>query len=167
MNKFIDEKGRLFGKISIIDIIIVIAVIGLGFGYVYKRTSAVVQQIITADTTFYVTLVAEKIRSFSVEAVNEGDIFYKQHEQQPLGKVIGIHSEQAKDIMLKTDGTAVLAPVEDRYDLYITLEVTGSINETGYYINGNMQISEGMDFTVLSNSLMLTLVNVYEINEIL
>ncbi|MCL2217634.1 MAG: DUF4330 domain-containing protein, partial [Defluviitaleaceae bacterium] len=35
----IDKNGRLFGKVSIIDILIVAAVLVLGIGFLYRQTS--------------------------------------------------------------------------------------------------------------------------------
>ena len=165
--RLIDEKGRLFRKLSVIDLFVVILVAGLIIGYLYKQTSADVIQIITANQKFYVTFLSEKVRSFSVEAVHEGDVFYKKHERQPLGCAVRVRYEQARDIMTKTDGTALLAPMEDRYNLFITLEVQGSINENGYYVNGNLQVSEGSDFTIHSNNLMLSIATIYEVSETL
>ncbi|MCL2664041.1 MAG: DUF4330 domain-containing protein [Defluviitaleaceae bacterium] len=165
MKKIIDEKGRLFGKVSVIDIVVLIALIGLGYGVGYRNASPAIQQLLTADKTFYVTLVSEKVRQFSVDAVEIGDVFFKQHERQPLGSVADAYSAGSLDIMTKPDGTAVLAPVEGRYDLYIVIEATGSVTESGFFVNGNMLVSEGSEFTVLSNRIMLTVATVHEVSE--
>lgn len=153
--RFIDEKGRLFGRISVIDLLILLAVAGLGLGYVYRQTSRDLQQIVSADKTFYVTVVSAQLREFNLDAVAEGDIFHKQYERQPLGSVVKVEAVQSRDVLTKSNGTALLAPVEGRYDLYVTLECTGSMTAVGYYINGNVQVSDGAKITVLSNRLML------------
>lgn len=166
MKKIIDEKGRLFGKVSILDIAIVLMVIGLGAGFIYKRTSPEIRQVVNANTTFYVTLAANQLRSFSVDAVNEGDLMYKQHDRQALGRVVKLEALPATDFLLLGDGTAELAEMEDRYRLFITVECVGSVNDRGYYVNGNMHVAEGSEMVLVSNKVILPDSLIYEISEI-
>ena len=161
----IDEKGRLFGKISIIDILIILAVVLLAAGFIYNRTSQHVRQIISADTALYVTFLVEGVRDFSVLAVEEGDIFFRQHERVPLGRVARIETAPAYDIMVRSDGSAVYAPVEGRYNMYITLACVGSVTDTGFFINGTLQVSEGGRLSIQSNNL-LTMAMVYRVRSI-
>lgn len=159
----IDEKGRFFGKISIIDIVIVLAIVVLAVGFIYNRTGQHVRQIIMADEPLYVTFLVEGVRRFSVDAVQEGDVFFRQHERVPLGTVARIETSPAHDIMVRTDGTAVFAPIEDRYNLYITLACVGSVTDTGFFINGTLQVSEGGRLSIQSNNL-LSMAMVYSVS---
>ena len=154
----------MLGKASIIDIFVVLVALALLTGYAYRQVSPQVQRIITADQVFHVTFVAPQVRIFSVEAVKEGDVFYKQYERQALGPVVGIKHEQAYEVATRLDGTAVHVPMEGKYDLYITIESRGSINENGYFANGTQQLSVGSRFTLVSNTLE-TLAYVYSIQE--
>jgi hypothetical protein len=153
--RILDQKGRLFGKVSVIDLLILLAVVGLGLGYVYQRTSPEILQIVNADTKFYVTMTANRMRGFSVDAVDIGDIMYKQHDRQPLGTVVKLETEPATDYMLYPDGTAVLVEMEERYRMYITLESTGSITDVGYHVNGIMHIAPGSEIVLVSNRLLI------------
>jgi len=162
----IDEKGRLFGKISIIDIFVILAVIVLTVGFVYNRTSQHVRQIIMADTPLQVTFLIEGVRDFSLVAVEEGDIFFRQHERVPLGSVTSIEAGPAYDIVIRTDGTAEYVPLEDRFNMYITLASVGSITHTGFFINGTQQMSEGGRMSIQSNN-FLAMAMIYQVNEIL
>ena len=161
----IDEKGRLFGKISVIDIFVILAVIVLAAGFVYNRTSQHVRQIIMADTPMYVTFLVEGVRDFSLEAVQEGDIFFRQHERAPLGRVSRIEMGPAYGIMIRTDGTAEYVPMEGRFNMYITLSGVGSITDTGFFINGTQQMSEGGRISIQSNS-FLAMAMVYQVGEV-
>lgn len=145
--------------------LIVLAVVGLGFGYVYKKTSGEVRQIVAANDTFYVTLKCEQVREYSVDAVSEGDIFYRRYDRQPMGPVVQLSVTPAEEILLKTDGTAVLAPMDDRYTIYVTLECSGNNTDAGYYIN-SQPIAEGSEFQIQSNKLLVNAC-VYTIGETL
>ncbi|MCL2398697.1 MAG: DUF4330 domain-containing protein [Defluviitaleaceae bacterium] len=160
----IDEKGRFFGKVSIIDIVIVLAIVVLVIGFVYNQTGQQIRQIIMADEPLYVTFLVEGVRRFSLDAVREGDVFFRQHERVPLGTVAHIDISPAHAIMTRTDGTAVFAPVEDRYNMYITLACVGSITDTGFFINGTLQVSEGGRLSIQSNNL-LTMAMIYQVNQ--
>jgi hypothetical protein len=162
--KFINEKGQLFGKLSVIDLLVTLAVVALVAGLVYKRASGEVQQIVNASTPFYMTLKAEHAREYSVNAVGEGDVFFRQNDTQRLGTVVRVDTEPAEDIMVKTDGTALLAKSEDRYSLYITLACTGNISDAGYYVNGSTHLAEGNDVRLQSNRLEIG-TTVYRIAE--
>ena len=163
--RVMDEKGRLFGKVSVIDMLVVLAVAGLAAGFIYKHMSRDIQQIINADARFYVTFKAVQLRDFSVDAVSEGDIYFRRFDSQAMGKVARVDIHPGTDIMLKTDGTAVLAEMEDRYTLYLTIECTGSVTDAGYYINGYMPVAEGQEFSIHSNRQQLTETNVYRVAE--
>ena len=160
----IDNKGRIFGKVSIIDLIILLAVAALALGFVYSRTSQQIQQIIAADTPIYVTFLVEGVRPFSLDAVSEGDIFFRQHERMALGTVTSVETAPAYDIMIRANGTAVYAMVEGRYNMYITLACVGSVTDSGFFINGNLQMAEGGRLSLQSNS-FLTMAMVYSIAE--
>jgi hypothetical protein len=147
----IDRQGRLAGKVSLIDIALILIAIGLIIGLGYRRLAPKAVQIVVSDTKFYVTLVIEPIREFSLNAIHEGDVFYKQHEQQPLGKVLSTRSEPAKEIIKRPDGTPLYVPMEEKYSLYMTLECAGNVTDNGYFVNGNAQISEGGDLIIQSN----------------
>ncbi len=158
----IDKNGRLFSKVSIIDLIIVLVVIALAVGLVLKKSSPVTKKIVSSNTKFYVTFMADGIRQFSVDAIKEGDVFYEATTK--LGSVVKLRKEQAYSIMHKTDGTAIDAPLEDRYCLYITLECTGNVTSGGYFINGSRQVAAGGDLRMQSNMIRAN-VRIFDVSD--
>ncbi len=163
--RILDEKGRLFGKLSVLDLIIVIIVLGMVLAFLYKRSSGDVQQLVNADDTFYVTIAGTKLREFSVNAIAEGDIMYRQHDREPLGKVVKLTTEPATDYMLKTDGTALAAPMEGRFTAYVTVECVGSVTDTGYYVGGTTHIAEGNEIVLVSNRVQINETKVSYVGE--
>ena len=147
----IDKQGRIAGKVSLIDIAVALVIVGLIAGFGYRRVSGVAKTIVNTNTKFYVTLEVQPLRQFSLDAINLGDIFYKQHEQLPLGKVTALSHEQAKNVIDRPDGTAAYVPIENKFVLYITLECAGNVSDSGYYVNGSSQIAAGSDMIVQSN----------------
>jgi hypothetical protein len=160
----IDKQGRLFGKVSVIDAALLAALVVLLAGLGYRRLSPKAVAIVAANTKFYVTLTVEKIRDFSLSAVAEGDVVYEQYGQQPFGTVVQTWSEQAKEVLKKQDGSVLLVPMEGKYNMYIVLEVKGSVSDNGYQVNGNTQISQGSDLRIQSNKVICG-ARVYGISE--
>jgi hypothetical protein len=151
----VDKQGRIFGKVSLIDLLLLIVLVGLLLGFGFRRFSNKAVQIVNANKTFTVTFVVEKVRDFSINAVNEGDLFYQQYGQQPLGVVKAKTTRPAHEILKdNTTGLAHYVEMEGKYDLYITLECSGNVNDTGYFINGNVQVSQGSDLRLQSNRVL-------------
>jgi len=161
----IDKNGKIFKKVSIIDVLIILAVLDVAIGFVYRQTNQRLVQIFNADTPFYVTIHGEGLRHFIIDAVDIGDVVYRRHSRQPLGRVIQIDVEGAQDILLRSDGTASLVPSEGRYDIFITLESLGSITEVGFFVGGNDHIARGSEVELVSNRVFIPTATVYFVGE--
>jgi len=160
----IDKNGKIKGRVSIIDIVIVLAVLALVAGFVYRQTSDRFGAILRADETFYVTVETNRLRSLNVDAVSIGDIMFRMDSRQPFGTVIDIRTEPATNNIWHSDGTITEAEMEDRYLLTLVLESTGSITQTGYFVNGTDHIASGSDVMLVSNRLFLPVIQVLEIS---
>jgi len=160
-----DKKGRIFGKISIIDVIIVVTILAVAAGFVYRQTSESIGAIIHADTPFYVTIQGTGLRHFIVDAVDVGDVVYRRHSRQPLGRVVDIQVETARDLLHLSDGTVTLAPHEGRYDIFITVEAVGSVRDIGFFVGGNDHIARGSEVELVSNRVFIPTAEVYYVGE--
>lgn len=156
----IDKNGRLFSKISIIDLLIIVLVLVLAVGLTYRVKN---KAVLAGNSTFKVVLKVEDVRDYTVDAVQVGDVIYEQHANK-IGVVSDVSYTDAKDIMEDMDGDVFLAPMNERYDLYITLDCTGRISDKGYYANGNRQLSIGGDLPIQSKYIYTTsrIIDIYE-----
>ncbi|MDR1914765.1 MAG: DUF4330 domain-containing protein [Clostridiales bacterium] len=146
----IDKQGRIAGKVSVIDLALLIILLGLAAGFLYRQFS-VTKTVQLANAKFYVTLAVEPVREYSIDAIAVEDVFYEQYATQSMGKVVAIDKLEAKEIIKKTNGEPLYVSMEDKYRLLITLECSGIVRDTGYFVNGNTQLSEGSDLRVQSN----------------
>lgn len=160
-----DKNGKILNKVSIIDILIILAILAVAVGFVYRQTNQRLGQIINPDTPFYVTIQGEGLRHFITDAIDVGDVVYRRHSRQPLGRVIQIDVEAAQDILLRTDGTASLVPSEGRYNIFITLESVGSITDVGFFVGGNDHIARGSEVELVSNRVFIPTATVYFVGE--
>jgi len=154
----IDNLGRIKGRVSIVDIIIVLAILGVAAGFIFRQASPHIEARLSPDQEFQIVFEVNRIRSFIVDdALNVGDYLFRQHERQPLGRIIDIERRPATDIMARADGTAVLATMEERCMLLITVQATGTISERGFYVNGNDVVSPGADIMLINNRVFFPL----------
>ena len=97
----IDKNGRLFGKISIVDIIVIVAAV-LVFAGVYVRFSGNQGKAVVQNDTFYYTMEIENVRKTTLDAINNsvGTNFYNtlktgddmgnliEYKERPASKLI-------------------------------------------------------------------------------
>lgn len=140
----INKDGKLFGKVSIIDILVVIVIIAMAFG-IYMRFFKTPEIVEVKTEKFTYTVRVDKVRIFSVDALeNKGDI-YDSETKEYLGKIVDVKWENFKDTGVKSDGTPVLIDYPDRYTVILKIETDGNISENGYYTASNRMISVGSE----------------------
>lgn len=135
------KNGKLFGKISIVDVIVVLLVVTLAFG-VYLRLSGSVGEFVTGETYECVVKV-KTVRDFTVEALKKGGEVYDKTTKEYIGTIQSVTSEPATEPLLMADGSHAMAPMQDRYHAYVTIAFTGKESGDGYYTASNQQISTG------------------------
>jgi len=136
----IDKKGKLFGKISIIDLGIILMLIVFGLGIFLKFF--VLDQTTTSTTnqTITFTLKIGSVRNLYYEQLLVGDSLYEATDKTKVGKIIDIYCEEAKTTYLDLDGRTKHTSAENRYDIYITIQGEGAVSEGRYLINRTYEV---------------------------
>ena len=149
----IDEKGKLLGKFSIIDIavvlIIIIAVIGgivvynnVESGKIAPSDSALVSHG-NAKVDATVEFELANVRDITKNALNIGDKVYSAETDKFLGEITKIDSKPYKDPITATDGTMVFVPVPEKYTLTVSVKVSGQQTEKGFFSVENAHFAVG------------------------
>lgn len=126
----IDNKGKLFGKINIIDLI-VICIILLSIALTFFKFNYNPIQNNKESTTFQYTMVVKGVRDFTVNAFKEGDNIYETSSENHLGKIIDIKKEPAKKYIADINGDLHLATIPEQNDLFLTIECDGVTSDKG------------------------------------
>ena len=137
----LDEKGRLFGKISIIDIGVLLLIVAL-LGGVYYKFFMVDKNNSAAkfDTIEYKVLV-EEVRQQSVDAIEIGADIYDVKTDSPMGKIVSKEVLPATDQLTKADGTMVIAEKPERFNVLVTIQVPGVETKYGFLANGKRDLN--------------------------
>ncbi|NLY17919.1 MAG: DUF4330 domain-containing protein [Clostridiaceae bacterium] len=130
--KILDEKGKLFGLINIIDlgvILVILAVIAGGIWYMKKDTPA--QTVNTKD--YYITLKVEAVSKDVLDALEVGDRFYYGNSFLDV-TITEIDSEPARIDVYTADGDIIVKRHPELLDIYVKVLVKSPANEPMIYI---------------------------------
>lgn len=113
MKKIIDRNGRLFGFISVIDLLVIVVVAVMGFALYTKNTQMAITSTNTADQTITYQILASGIRTYVAEAVREGDQLFDPDRSSggTLGTITDIQLMPGTKLAEFDDGTVAAATV--------------------------------------------------------
>jgi len=136
MEKIIDSNGRLFGKISIIDVIVLAVVIILAIALNLKNELTPTSTAVS-NTPIYFEVLTDAIPDYVAESIKVGDVLFDK--DQVTGGSIGVITEVewlpgARSTVFN-DGRVVLAEIEDHSVLRLRVEGSGLVEDGKYNIN--------------------------------
>ena len=111
--KLIDEKGRLFGKVNVIDLIVFVIIIGIVGAVGYRLTSSRVNAnggnpVTAKDQYCYVTLYSSLVVPEISQSLNVGDKLVA-NSQYTDAEIVSIEEKPAAYVATNSDGEAVLS----------------------------------------------------------
>lgn len=134
--KIIDKNGRLFGKISIIDVLVLLVVAVLAVSLAFKKnqthTGTVVNNI---PITFQMRLSGE--RTYVADAIRVGDNLYDLDNRSngALGEITAMEILPGRKEAALNDGTDEMLPIEDSVDVLLSVRGSGIISDNRYLLN--------------------------------
>lgn len=138
--KILDREGRLFGKISIIDVLVFAVVLLLAAALYVKNTRTETSNLITEQTiTFQV--MAQGLDDYVANAVQVGDQIYDSDYSsggRSLGEITDVRVVQEPGRRLTQNlpgGEAAYIDAEETVDLLITVSGTGVYSSGAYSLN--------------------------------
>ena len=140
MKKIIDEKGRLFGKISIIDVFVIILVLALGAA-IYMRFFAKNETAVTSEVEFTYQLKVESVRISTAENVRAGDKVFATDSGAYMGTITDVEVTNAVVELPKSDGTFAASETDARRDVVMTVQGAGIISNGRYFADRNFEIA--------------------------
>ncbi len=162
-----DNKGKLFGKISIVDILIVLAVIVCIVG-VYVRFVAQPEKVQIQTQTFTYKVLVRDIRDVSVEGLKQsiGTTFLlnEKGRSDVVGTLVDVQTTNDSEPIIKNDGTVVMAEKPTKYKVLLTMELDGIVSDSGYYTTDYKSIGVGADL-LFTNKYISTSGKITEIAE--
>lgn len=158
----IDNKGKLFGKISIVDIcvllVVVIGIVGALFAMSTLDSSKLANnsklalnsasEIQTATVTFEL----KGVRSITKDSIIEGDGIYDTEDELYIGEIKSVSSKASTQNIFAQDGTIHVAKIPERMDVTLEVEVKGKTTDSGFYTESGVQLLYGKDIEVKTST---------------
>ncbi len=138
--KWIDENGRIGGKISVIDVIIIAIVLALVCAVAAKSSGN--QEIKKAATDSYTYTVELKgVRQGTADAFKEKDVLYLLENGHVAGDITKVEVSPATAVVRDNTGKLSEGPVQKRFDVTLTVHADGQIINDRYYVNRTDELS--------------------------
>jgi len=149
MRKVIDDRGRLFGLVSFIDIIVLIvaAVLVAAFlvrGNIYTPMTTVN----TMNITYTVRI--SSVRDTNANLLRPGDGLYNRENGINMGTIREVEVVPATFPADLIDGTVVLGDVAERYDVYLTVDVDASFSNGRFYASRVIELSANAEYRLFT-----------------
>ena len=131
----IDKNGKIGGKVSIIDLLIVLVLLAalafVGYRFLTKDRSGVVntQQV-------YLSFTGAEVPNYVVENIEMGARVFDDTENNVLGYVTDVQTGQGYHYDVDKEGKTVALFPEDSSSVVITSLATGTLDPNGLLIGG-------------------------------
>ncbi|MCF6097224.1 DUF4330 domain-containing protein [Thermovorax subterraneus] len=129
----IDKKGRLFGLINVIDLLVIILVVAVAARFVLnpqKNSSAAEEKMIQ------VVMLVKDVRDATAKVIKEGDIVRETKTNNLLGKVTKVEVKPAETLVNTADGRVLNVPNPVLKDVYVTVEGSATVGENAIVLGG-------------------------------
>lgn len=145
----INREGKLFGKISVIDIAVVLIVVLLAVG-IYVKFSGNSKVQVSSGETISCTVLVKNVRMYTINALEKGGPVYDKTTKEYIGDIVDVTYEPGLSQVNMADGTYANIVPEERYNAYVTLEFTGKVSDNGYYTATNKHLGTGTNLVMTS-----------------
>lgn len=125
MKKF---KFTWFDGLLVVILLVLIAGTCIKFLFLGHTSTA------KAEDSFTYTIQIEGLRSYTVDAIQVGDALYEEAGKGCVGTISDVSVTPAVSFIYLDDGTVVEAPVENRYNMVVTVSAQGTVSDSGYEI---------------------------------
>lgn len=142
MKKIIDGHGRIFGKLSIIDVFVLLIILVIGASLYVKYTVLDVTNLSGGAEPIVYTVTIYGVREYTVNGLQIDDLLYdKNSSGNTIGTITNISTQEAKKAASTTDGMAVLGRFEDHYDVTLTISASGATSDGRYLVNKTYELN--------------------------
>ena len=152
--KIIDSQGKLFSKINIIDLAIVIAVIVLALSAFMKFDKA--EKNMSADKIIEYTMEVTRVRKPTIDAINVNSKIEDDEKGKYLGEIIDMEVSKAVDNVELADGTYKKVQLQDKFDVLLTIRVEGTETADNFYTIEGQKLIVGNEIDINNGNVLCT-----------
>ncbi|MGE5672752.1 MAG: DUF4330 domain-containing protein [Mycobacterium leprae] len=133
----VDEKGRLFGKVNLLDLVVVVAVVAVGARFGYSHFMAKSAGPAGTDQKVELTFKVSPVTQPTVDAIQKGDKVYDSKSNAFLGTVVETKAQPATVVKQGPDGRLWETQSTTAFDYYVTISSMAHVSENGVLVGGD------------------------------
>ena len=140
MRGLIDEKGRLGGKLSVIDLAIVLIVVLIAIG-AFLKFMVLEQTAVTVEAaSVRYTIELQNVRDWTVNNIREGDTLFVTGTA--VGTVVRTWTAP-HETLIEGDGVSWWGEVPERFVLFIEVEATATVTDGRVMVSRTVPMGVG------------------------
>ncbi len=145
----LDKNGKIGGKISIIDIAVILLVIVVAAGIAVRYGSSVTEAV-ESDKVFEYVVRVSSVRDYTVNALEKKGKITDKKSEQDLGEITDVRVEDARFQSTTASGDVVETTLPDRYTCYVTIQARGKESDDSYIMHDTTELSVGRSVDIFS-----------------
>ncbi len=135
--RFLDEKGRVFGKVSIVDLTIVLVLILALAWFAYAKFGRDLgQEIAAREQPVRYVIVISGIRPTTGDALKKGGLVSEFKTGAAIGTIADVEVEPGDIWTMHDDGRWLRTKTQDRVDAYVAVDATARVGDNVITVNG-------------------------------
>lgn len=147
----IDSRGRIFGKVNIIDLLIVVMVLTAAYGYWHARSGSTgLAALRGGDRQVEAVFVVSNVRPATSTAIKVGDKVNDSKTNTYLGEVTAVRVEPAEIAVTMPDGRVYESTSKTRQDVWVTIRGSGRVSPNAITL-GSTEIRVGAQISLKTN----------------
>ncbi len=132
-----DRKGKLFGKVSIVDAVVVLVLVIALAWFLYARYGRnLPAEMAAREQPVVYTIVVTTIRPTTADALEKGGRVFEFKTGAEIGTITGVTTEPAEVWTIIEEGQWLRRKADDRVDAYVTVEATARVGDHTITVNG-------------------------------
>ena len=143
----------LFGKINVVDLIVIIIVIAAICLTYFKFNLSEHSDVTSSNAKAEYTIKVTSLRDFTVKEFAVGDKIFEEETGKCIGIIKDISVEDSYDYFTKTDGEVVYSKLPQRYNAYLLIETDVVLNERGVSVNGVKSLHKNQNIVVYTQKI--------------
>ena len=144
-----DKNGKIGGKVSIIDILVVVLVVAVIVGIVARYGSSVTGAV-KSNKQFEYVLKVESVRQYTVDALEKKGKVTDKKSEKDLGEIVDVQVENATLQSTTASGEHKNPELPGRYTCYVTIRATGKESDDNYILEDSTELSVGRNVDLYS-----------------
>lgn len=138
----LDKNGKIFGKINIIDLLVILAILAgiIGFGARFASKAA---EDVKKKVQFSYVVQVDGVRIYTVDALLKKGIVTDTKTESVVGEITDVEYKPYVESMLTASGERISVEVPDSYSVIVTVNSEGNESDSGYFVGENIELSVG------------------------